>query len=294
MEKMFQKLKNNIYKHFIKRNPFSFSFYEDLLELVKQKDNFIQYIKSEYSVALFYNFLMTISTITFLLKNFSVISSVDIISTTWLILICSFKILETIPKLFIIREVNRINSQRTNDPNLCMRRLINMIRSNVFFYNTVLAYSNLFCYTIYFLFIKRNSKYNEKTSLIYLNINYLMYGFFFRIIITLLNYHFHFKYGVNQADLANIDPYSETQKIEKDIFEKIKGITLNKEETHVLNQENEGCCICLNGYNEGETVKILPCNIKHIFHSKCIETWLSSNVACPTCRKVVQRESLTA
>lgn len=294
MEKMFQKLTNNIYKHFIKRNPFSFSFYEDLLELVKQKDNFIQYIKSEYSVALFYNFLMTISTITFLLKNFSVIYSVDIISTTWLILICSFKILETIPKLFIIREVNRINSQRTNDPNLCMRRLINMIRSNVFFYNTVLAYSNLFCYTIYFLFIKRNSKYNEKTSLIYLNINYLMYGFFFRIIITLLNYHFHFKYGVNQADLANIDPYAETQKIEKDIFEKIKGITLNKEETNVLNQENEGCCICLNGYNEGETVKILPCNIKHIFHSKCIETWLSSNVACPTCRKVVQRESLTA
>jgi hypothetical protein len=291
---MFQKIADFIYKHLITRNSLSFSLYEDLIELVKQKDSFIQYIKSEYSVSLVYNLLMTITIINTLYKYFSVINSIDIISLCWLVMICYIKILETIPKLFLIWEVNRINNQRTNDANLCMRRLIKLIRSNVFLYNTVLAYSNLFCYTIYFLFIKRNSKYNDNASQIYLNINFIMNGFFFRIILTLINYHFHFKYGVNQADLANIDPFAENQKIDKEIFEKIKGITLNKEEITVLNQENEGCCICLNGYSEGECVKILPCNIKHIFHSKCIETWLSNNVACPTCRKVVQRESITA
>lgn len=44
------------------------------------------------------------------------------------------------------------------------------------------------------------------------------------------------------------------------------------------------CPICLTEFVEGEEVRILPrCN--HGFHVRCIDTWLSSNSSCPTCRQ---------
>ncbi|GJQ15447.1 hypothetical protein GpartN1_g7238.t1 [Galdieria partita] len=41
----------------------------------------------------------------------------------------------------------------------------------------------------------------------------------------------------------------------------------------------ESCCICLDDYVLGETLKRLPCN--HVFHKVCIEQWLIENACCP-------------
>lgn len=43
----------------------------------------------------------------------------------------------------------------------------------------------------------------------------------------------------------------------------------------------EECSICLDILNN-DTNKILTCN--HIFHKKCIDTWLKRNNICPLCR----------
>lgn len=45
----------------------------------------------------------------------------------------------------------------------------------------------------------------------------------------------------------------------------------------------EECIICIEDYNTNDTIRILGCN--HIFHTKCIETWIqySSNTQCPIC-----------
>lgn len=48
----------------------------------------------------------------------------------------------------------------------------------------------------------------------------------------------------------------------------------------------ETCCICLDDFEEGDKLRILPCD--HGYHSKCIDPWLVKNKRiCPQCRKRV-------
>ena len=48
-------------------------------------------------------------------------------------------------------------------------------------------------------------------------------------------------------------------------------------------QEDVACCICLCEYEPNEVVRTLPC--LHMFHKKCIDTWLQKNAICPECRR---------
>ena len=48
------------------------------------------------------------------------------------------------------------------------------------------------------------------------------------------------------------------------------------------------CSICLEGFQEKEVVKTLPC--LHHFHASCIEEWLrreGQKVSCPVCKTPV-------
>jgi len=45
--------------------------------------------------------------------------------------------------------------------------------------------------------------------------------------------------------------------------------------------EDYDCCICLNGIEKGQTIKLLKCN--HIYHKSCIESWFKKKKACPYC-----------
>ncbi|KAL8159111.1 hypothetical protein V2J09_000648 [Rumex salicifolius] len=44
------------------------------------------------------------------------------------------------------------------------------------------------------------------------------------------------------------------------------------------------CAICLEDYNVGEKIRVLPC--KHKFHTSCVDLWLTSwRTFCPVCKK---------
>ena len=49
-------------------------------------------------------------------------------------------------------------------------------------------------------------------------------------------------------------------------------------------QDEHDCSICLNEFHEGQTVSVLHCNIKHVFHIECIKAWLERNPICPLCK----------
>ncbi|CAM9467355.1 unnamed protein product [Ascophyllum nodosum] len=45
---------------------------------------------------------------------------------------------------------------------------------------------------------------------------------------------------------------------------------------------NPSCCVCLFDYYLDEEVTLLPCG--HLYHTECIDIWMSDHVDCPYCR----------
>ena len=43
------------------------------------------------------------------------------------------------------------------------------------------------------------------------------------------------------------------------------------------------CTICIGDFEEGETLRRLPCN--HVFHTSCIDPWMEQHTTCPNCRR---------
>ncbi|CAN0511275.1 unnamed protein product, partial [Scytosiphon promiscuus] len=51
-----------------------------------------------------------------------------------------------------------------------------------------------------------------------------------------------------------------------------------------MRAEDDTCAICLDAYEEGESLTGLPCH--HSFHTHCIRPWLSGKSGlCPLCKK---------
>ncbi|XVF39584.1 hypothetical protein PTKIN_Ptkin01aG0045500 [Pterospermum kingtungense] len=57
--------------------------------------------------------------------------------------------------------------------------------------------------------------------------------------------------------------------------------------------EGTECSVCLNEFQEDETVRLLPkCN--HAFHISCIDTWLRAHTNCPLCRAHILFDAVCA
>lgn len=52
-------------------------------------------------------------------------------------------------------------------------------------------------------------------------------------------------------------------------------------------ESSTSCPICLDDFSAGDSVEVLPCDSNHIFHSACIEQWLSAQCVCPVCRSLI-------
>ncbi|XP_021842010.2 uncharacterized protein [Spinacia oleracea] len=49
-----------------------------------------------------------------------------------------------------------------------------------------------------------------------------------------------------------------------------------------LVKHDDRCSVCLEGWEKGDDLKILPCG--HYFHPNCADEWLLTNRFCPLCR----------
>ncbi|XP_038682573.1 E3 ubiquitin-protein ligase RING1-like [Tripterygium wilfordii] len=54
--------------------------------------------------------------------------------------------------------------------------------------------------------------------------------------------------------------------------------------------EGTECSVCLNEFQEDETLRLLP-KCSHAFHIPCIDTWLRSHTNCPMCRAPIVKNT---
>lgn len=280
-------------RHAFQTHPRGHAMFHDLDDLISLRENFIDYIKFEYSLAIFYNLILSIPSLIYLITRFNQVVSCDVISTIWLFIVTLIKLIEVVPKGLIIYQTIRI-SVNSNDNVLSSRRLMYMTRSNIFYYNNLLGNSMLILYTVYFLCLRRSNTCDAAPKFYYI-INWLVFGFFLRLIISFVNYFLHFKYGVNEADVGSGDMFEYQNGVSSEVLNSIEVQDLDNTNISTLipktdDGEIEDCAICIYPFQVGQTVRILPCDKKHIFHKKCIDKWLSHHKSCPIDRKEITKK----
>ena len=58
-------------------------------------------------------------------------------------------------------------------------------------------------------------------------------------------------------------------------YDMVSRLTLKKfNHEEIKENEREECVICLEDYQEGEDLRVLPC--QHDFHAACVDAWLTT------------------
>ena len=81
------------------------------------------------------------------------------------------------------------------------------------------------------------------------------------------------RYGNLQDVTVGLDP-NDLDKLNSGLYKDL--IQSNK---HKLDM----CSICFEQFNDEEECRELKCN--HMFHQKCVDTWLTEHITCPVCRE---------
>lgn len=56
--------------------------------------------------------------------------------------------------------------------------------------------------------------------------------------------------------------------------------------------ETNECAICMVQFDEDTQVTPLPCDVRHYFHTECIEQWMREKTECPMCRTTIDAQKL--
>ncbi|KAM0916473.1 hypothetical protein ACQ4PT_010143 [Festuca glaucescens] len=54
--------------------------------------------------------------------------------------------------------------------------------------------------------------------------------------------------------------------------------------------DSTGCVICIQDYEVGDEISVVPCSGRHRFHRRCIDVWLARKRLCPLCRHALTTE----
>jgi hypothetical protein len=155
---------------------------------------------------------------------------------------------------------------------------------------------DLIRYTIKYFYERNNIRHENLNILTSVIINYavteknVIFNTNLDMVLTIIN--IEIKNLLRSINIINIDmlilPEPEQELNDIPLIMEISEI--NKIETinyidlcHEIKQDNKNCIICCENFIDSDNIKNLSCS--HIFHSHCIDIWLSEySYKCPCCR----------
>jgi hypothetical protein len=84
-------------------------------------------------------------------------------------------------------------------------------------------------------------------------------------------------------------PRRDTRRMEDIIVGRDKGdleklkLAIYTEFEELEEQDRDMCSVCFEKFVDTDMCRELKC--KHLYHQKCIDTWLDEHITCPVCRE---------
>jgi hypothetical protein len=89
---------------------------------------------------------------------------------------------------------------------------------------------------------------------------------------------------------SNDEKGEKKEKMKPDEIMKYLPVTKLGKKINNNNDIEYKCIICYEDFNEGDDITTLPC--AHVFHIKCIKTWIYEHGNCPICKFIITKKSL--
>jgi len=77
---------------------------------------------------------------------------------------------------------------------------------------------------------------------------------------------------------------AKRNRLSQEQIDSIPSVVINSD--YLASEENQTECVtCRCEFVEGDIVKVLPCDPRHVFHPSCITPWFERKTTCPYCKK---------
>lgn len=244
------------------------------------------YFKFEHFLSITFSIVITVSLIIFQVSYTELLSKYTSLLVQWLRLGGILHILSAICKIYIIRKLLLI----TSDEQIIIRRLMLLVRSNIFHYNTILAYLSFSYYIFGISKLASTPVCDDFTSKVHRLAYVTVCGFVMRLMNILIRFILEYYFLLKSVQYDGIiDKGAKQIDIDKVLKIKLEKNNFNHVVRNVESDFYTCCSICLEEFVKGEWVRVMPCNKNHVFHLRCIDKWLKMQSSCPYCNSSLYR-----
>ena len=240
------------------------------------------YFRFEYILSVIYSITVIATTTVFLLYDTETSSTADQPFTLlkyWLRLGIVLHICALVPKGLILRFLARIPEENEH---IIVRRLMVLVRSNVFFWNDKVSFV---MYNYYIFGIGKIASSNICGSIannLFRLCHFLICCFLLRLANLFVRFVVEYYVMSHNIEYESIIDQGAVQ-------EEIDALPIaaysSESNAGKSDTTEQWCGICLSGFKSGDEIRTLPCSSHHFFHKRCTDTWLKRQYICPYCRK---------
>jgi hypothetical protein len=198
----------------------------------------------------------------------------------WLHLGIGLNLLNIIPKCYIIRRLFKI----PQGERLIVRRLMMLVRSNVFMWNDRMSFVMYNFYIIGMCKLATSNICGNMKNNLYRLCHFIICCFLLRLgnlFMRFLVEYFYLTRNIHYDSI--IDTGASMEQIAE-----IGVLEFNPINFPEYTAKVQWCAICLEYFKEGDRVVKLPCAKQHYFHQCCAEIWLRKQNICPYCRQILR------